>query len=359
MSVKISALLCFIYVSLFSIVLFSFISRPKNEVKNPQEIKFAPDIEKKRTSNKHDYKSRKIVHKHDHKEDWLGTRRKINQARLQNLQKTCQAHPELFLHEEMHNAQVINKLEILSCPIAKAGSTSLKETIRIIQSKIKDKSLPAKRHDQNHTFDTNHVIKNSNVNEVTMDYKKFLIVREPMERLVSAFNDLFIVSDRKGLQREALKVRGARNRKITFNDFIKAVVLPQDSVVSKSTLGKVGKHWAPYYKICAPCFMDFDYIGILDPSQEENKFIWEALGVKISNFQWSNAKFIKSQTTQDTKEKLLSKVYSKLSRSTLIKLYRKYKMDYDLFGFDFNEVLYLAGHFSLTQNEENLKPNYF
>ena len=38
-------------------------------------------------------------------ENWLGTRRKINQARLQNLQKTCQAHPELSLHEEMHNAQ--------------------------------------------------------------------------------------------------------------------------------------------------------------------------------------------------------------------------------------------------------------
>ena len=38
-------------------------------------------------------------------ENWLGTRRKINQARLQNLQKTCQANPELSLHEEMHNAQ--------------------------------------------------------------------------------------------------------------------------------------------------------------------------------------------------------------------------------------------------------------
>ena len=67
MSVKISALLCFIYVSLFCIILFSFISRPKNEVKKTQEIKFAPDIEKERTSKKHDYKSRKIVHKHDHK----------------------------------------------------------------------------------------------------------------------------------------------------------------------------------------------------------------------------------------------------------------------------------------------------
>ena len=83
------------------------------------------------------------------------------------------------------------------------------------------------------------------------------------------------------------------------------------------------------------------------------------LGVKISNFQWSNAKFIKSGAAQESKDKLLSKVYSKLSRPTLIKLYRKYKMDYDLFGFDFNKVLHLAGHFSLTQNEGNLKPNYF
>ena len=76
----------------------------------------------------------------------------------------------------------------------------------------------------------NQIIKNSNVNEVTMNYKKFIIVREPIERLLSAFNDLFIVSDRKGLQREALKIRGARKRKITFNDFIQAVVLPQDKV---------------------------------------------------------------------------------------------------------------------------------
>ena len=71
MSVKISALLCFIYVSLFCIILFSFISRPKNEVKNPQEIKFAPDIKKDITSKKHDFKSRKIVHKHDHKGKFL------------------------------------------------------------------------------------------------------------------------------------------------------------------------------------------------------------------------------------------------------------------------------------------------
>ena len=67
MSAKISILLCFIYFSLFWIVLFSFISRLKNEVKDPQEIKFAPDIKKDTSSKKHDNKNRKIVHKHDHK----------------------------------------------------------------------------------------------------------------------------------------------------------------------------------------------------------------------------------------------------------------------------------------------------
>ena len=77
-----------------------------------------------------------------------------------------------------------------------------------------------------------------------MKYRKFLIVREPMERLVSAFNDLFIVSDRKGLQRAALKIRKKRtNKKITFKDFILAVVLPQNKV------GNVFKNFNNYITI--------------------------------------------------------------------------------------------------------------
>ena len=138
------------------------------------------------------------------------------------------------------------------------------------------------------------------------------------------------------------------------------ISIRQLPLVSGSTLGKVGKHWAPYYKICAPCFMKFDYIGILDPTQEENNFIWKSLGVKMSNYHWSNAKFMKSSsTTQEKKEKILSKIYSTLSRPTLIELYKKYKIDYDLFGFDFDKILKLADRAILTPNERYLKPKYF
>ena len=105
--------------------------------------------------------------------------------------------------------------------------------------------------------------------------------------------------------------------------------------------------------------MNFDYIGILDPSQEENKFIWKSLDVKMSKFRWSNAKFIKSKNAQDKKEKMLREEYSRLSRSTLIEVYKKYKIDYEMFGFDFNKVLKLAGYGNLTESERNLKPKYF
>ena len=87
-------------------------------------------------------------------------------------------------------AQVINKLEILSCPIAKSGSTSLKETIRIIQSKIKDKSLPAKRHDQNHTFDTvGHKFKDLGIqNQIEQSNYHFLFSFEQKKRMKLFFD---------------------------------------------------------------------------------------------------------------------------------------------------------------------------
>ena len=54
-------------------------------------------------------------------------------------------------------------------------------------------------------------------------------------------------------------------------------------------------HWAPYYKICAPCHMQYDYIAHLDPTKEENKFLWDALGINSSDFKmrWSNGKLIR------------------------------------------------------------------
>ena len=55
----------------------------------------------------------------------------------------------------------------------------------------------------------------------------------------------------------------------------------------------------------------------------------------------------------------MAKLYQTVSRATLIEVYKKYKYDYELFGFDFNKVLKLAGYHTLTKYEETMEPGFY
>ena len=68
---------------------------------------------------------------------------------------------------------------------------------------------------------------------------------------------------------------------------------------------------------------------------------------------------IKSIDSHNTKEMELARIYSTVPRDTLIAVYKKYKFDYELFGFDFNYVLQLAGYTNLTKQEELIEPLFY
>ena len=75
--------------------------------------------------------------------------------------------------------------------------------------------------------------------------------------------------------------------------------------------------------------------------------------------EWKNGKLIKSINDHNEKEKKLAKLYHSLPRSTLIAVYKKYKFDYELFGYDFNDVLKLAGYQQLSPKEEEIAPWFY
>ena len=58
-------------------------------------------------------------------------------------------------------------------------------------------------------------------------------------------------------------------------------------------------------------------------------------------------------------EEKLAKLYQIVPRAILIEVYKRYKYDYELFGFDFNNVLKLAGYHNLTKNEETMEPGFY
>ena len=112
-------------------------------------------------------------------------------------------------------------------------------------------------------------------------WKKFIFVREPMERLASCYNDKILVDPQKHyspshvihfrnkVKKKALAIKGKENNsssKASFDDFLLAAVIP-----GRERATDYGQHWGPYYKICSPCTVNYDYIGLLDPTMEETK----------------------------------------------------------------------------------------
>ena len=68
---------------------------------------------------------------------------------------------------------------------------------------------------------------------------------------------------------------------------------------------------------------------------------------------------IKSISDHNEKEKKLAELYRTVPRSTLIRVYRKYKFDYELFDYDFNQVMKLAGYQKLNKEEEAIEPWFY
>ena len=55
----------------------------------------------------------------------------------------------------------------------------------------------------------------------------------------------------------------------------------------------------------------------------------------------------------NNKEDTLAELYSTVPRSTFIEVYKKYWFDYEMFGYDFNQVLQLADYKGLTELEKS------
>ena len=101
-----------------------------------------------------------------------------------------------------------------------------------------------------------------------------------MERLASCYNDKmieplkdhmwpnFVKAFRLDIKRLAMKLKGhkrfSQGEAPSFEDFLVTKVLNEDWGGTG-----YGRHWAPYYKECAPCTLKYDFIGLLDPTMEE------------------------------------------------------------------------------------------
>ena len=145
--------------------------------------------------------------------------------------------------------------KVMGCTIPKVASTSIHRTFNKLRVRLDGA--------YNHDFKINSLEK---LQQNRTQYKTFIIVREPMERLASCYNDKFIVNLNSELEiwRKKIKINAIRILGETLTSYNTSQVSFKEFLVGGVLHGPNNKHWNPYYELCAPCIMNYDFIGRID-----------------------------------------------------------------------------------------------
>lgn len=163
----------------------------------------------------------------------------------------------------------------------------------------------------------------------------FLIVRHPLERLLSAYRDKIQHAVKGSLHyrlgREIIRIYRKKGiggpRYPTYPEFVEWFI---DFVKSGQPLDM---HWTPIVEFCTPCMFNIKVIAHTETLEEDQDYIIKQAGLQdIIKPQWKNAG--RGSTTDE-----ISKYYSQLTRSQILHLYHIYRFDFELFDYSLNEYL--------------------
>ncbi|XP_069681691.1 carbohydrate sulfotransferase 11-like isoform X2 [Periplaneta americana] len=173
----------------------------------------------------------------------------------------------------------------------------------------------------------------------------FLIVRHPLERLLSAYRDKIQFSlphtlhQKLGneiiLRYRKKKIKGKSGSKNprwpTFSEFVQYLVDVQRRG------DPFDMHWTPITHFCTPCQVDFDIIMKFETLQEDQNYLIHHAGLQeIIQPEWKNP--AKGRTTSE----LVSSYYSQLTTEQILQLYDIYRYDFELFGYTLDGYLELG-----------------
>ena len=112
-------------------------------------------------------------------------------------------------------------------------------------------------------------------------YFKFMVVRHPFERIISAYRDKFQTRNpftQHFQQKYGRKIirefrHNATDESLRYGNDVRFEEFIQ-YIISMSKHGtRLNPHWRPYTEICFPCLIHYDYIGKLNSLQWDMKYI--------------------------------------------------------------------------------------
>lgn len=168
------------------------------------------------------------------------------------------------------------------------------------------------------------------------NYYKIVFVREPFERLLSAFSDKLVntVNDtyRKRYGREIVRQYRKnptneslqRGHDVTFDEFVTYLLDPRTAET-----GPFDIHWRQYHELCRPCLIRYDFIGKYETLAEDADFVLSQLGVR------KGVSFPKGPRRRVKTSDLVAEKFSSVSAADVHRLWKLYSIDFDMFNYSY------------------------
>ncbi|XP_030622622.1 carbohydrate sulfotransferase 8 [Chanos chanos] len=264
----------------------------------------------------------------------------IQEARRQLMKEVCAKYrsniSRTITPHHVSRIYVEDKYKLLYCEVPKAGCSNWKRILMVLAG------LASSTHDIKHdaVHYGNHLKRldsfdRQGITRRLDTYTKVLFVREPLERLVSAFRDKFespnsyyhpvfgkpIISKyRVNASKAALKTGSG----VTFREFTQYLLDVHRPV-------GMDIHWEPVSQLCSPCLLDYDFIGKFETMEEEANFLLKQIGapknLTFPTFKDRNPKAARTSTH------ITQHYFAQLNASERQRAYDFYYMDYLMFNY--------------------------
>ena len=170
------------------------------------------------------------------------------------------------------------------------------------------------------------------------NYYKFIFVRHPIERLVSAYKDKFMRSNKwtkhfhRKYGRDIIRTyrENASDTALKYGHNVRFSEFIQYIIDMHKLGGELNKHWDTYDNLCQPCFVRYNYVGKLEHINADSSDLLQHICNGNCSFSFPEIG-IKghSLTTHVT-----SSIESRLPVSQLRDIEEVYQKDMDLFGYE-------------------------
>ncbi|XP_041651985.1 carbohydrate sulfotransferase 9-like [Cheilinus undulatus] len=274
-------------------------------------------------------------------EEVLQQQIKIQDLRHHHLAKVCS---ELVLDPWSQNVSkghtsmilVEERSRLLYCEVPKAGCSNWKRVLMVLGGKAT--SVLNISHKRAHFNNTLHKLKDyslTGVRERLNSFIKVLFVREPFQRLVSAYRDKF---ENQNEYYHTLFGRAIINKYrkkpaakavltgdgVTFREFVHYLLDPSRPVGRDI-------HWEPISSLCHPCVVHYDFIGRFENMNSEANILLRSMGapptVRYPDYKDRNPQDERTSAT------IVRKYFSQLNATEIQAVYDFYRMDYLMFDY--------------------------